>query len=232
MGNLGREDDVVLVLYGKVTWGPARPSGSKSPRSVSFFWPCLEVKTEQSLSFHICGNNANPLCQRSPQPLRSNAWWSEVGADVIIIEIKCTINVTLYIWSIPKPLPLPQPVRGKVVFHKTSPWCQQDWGLLFSVTKDASAWITKYIDVWNWKQRIYFKKYYCHHAGIGGVSLGRRLRSLLWHRRNKEEGLPWWLNDKEPTCQGRRHGFGPWTGKIPHVVEQLSLCATTIEPVP
>ena len=154
------------------------------------------------------------------------------GADVITVEIKCTINVTLYIWSIPKPLPLPQPVRGKVVFHKTSPWCQKDRGPLFSVTKDASAWISKYIDIWKWKQRIYFKKYYCHHAGIGGVSLGRRLRSLLWHRRKKEEAIPWWLNGKEPTCQGRRHGFSPWTGKIPHVVEQLSLCATTIEPVP
>ena len=31
-------------------------------------------------------------------------------------------------------------------------------------------------------------------------------------------------------CQCRRHGFEPWSGKIPHAVEQLSLCATTTEP--
>ena len=28
-------------------------------------------------------------------------------------------------------------------------------------------------------------------------------------------GLPWWLSDEEPICQGRRHGFNPWVGKIP-----------------
>ena len=26
--------------------------------------------------------------------------------------------------------------------------------------------------------------------------------------------LPWWLRDKESTCQCRRHGFDPWVGKI------------------
>ena len=37
-------------------------------------------------------------------------------------------------------------------------------------------------------------------------------------------GLPWWLSGKEPTCQGRRQGFDPWPGKVPHaVVHQLIL---------
>ena len=27
------------------------------------------------------------------------------------------------------------------------------------------------------------------------------------------------------------HGFNPWSGKIPHAVEQLSLCKTTTEPI-
>ena len=26
--------------------------------------------------------------------------------------------------------------------------------------------------------------------------------------------LPWWLSDKEPTCQGRRLGFHLWVKKI------------------
>ena len=42
--------------------------------------------------------------------------------------------------------------------------------------------------------------------------------------------LPWWLSSKESACQCRRHGFDPWSRKIPHAVEQLRPCATTIEP--
>ena len=53
----------------------------------------------------------------------------------------------------------------------------------------------------------------------------------------------WWLsgkesicqkqtNKKESICQCRRCKFDPWSGKIAHAWEQLSLCATTIEPVP
>ena len=44
-------------------------------------------------------------------------------------------------------------------------------------------------------------------------------------------GLPWWLSGRETTCQRRRHGFDPWSRKTPHTVGQLSLGATTTEPV-
>ena len=43
-------------------------------------------------------------------------------------------------------------------------------------------------------------------------------------------GLSWWLRVEEPTCQCRRHGFHPWSGKTPHAAEQLSPCTTIIEP--
>ena len=43
--------------------------------------------------------------------------------------------------------------------------------------------------------------------------------------------LPWWLSGKESTYQFKRHQFSPWSRKIPHAVEQPSLCATTTEPV-
>ena len=46
-----------------------------------------------------------------------------------------------------------------------------------------------------------------------------------------EEGLPWWSSGYETALQCRGYWFSPWSGKIPHAVEQLSLCATTIEPV-
>ena len=44
---------------------------------------------------------------------------------------------------------------------------------------------------------------------------------------NITRGLPWWLSGKESACQYRRHGFNPLSGKTPHAVGQLSLCATT-----
>ena len=34
--------------------------------------------------------------------------------------------------------------------------------------------------------------------------------------------LPWWLGDKESAFQCRRHGFSPWSRKIPQAAEQLS----------
>ena len=37
--------------------------------------------------------------------------------------------------------------------------------------------------------------------------------------------LPWWLTGKESACQCRRYRFDPWSWKIPHAVEELSLCA-------
>ena len=40
-----------------------------------------------------------------------------------------------------------------------------------------------------------------------------------------------WLSGKESGCQCRRHRFNPWSRKIPHALEQLSLCTTTTEPV-
>ena len=40
--------------------------------------------------------------------------------------------------------------------------------------------------------------------------------------------LLWWLGGKESTCQWRRCRFDPWSGNIPHALEQLGLSATTI----
>ena len=43
-------------------------------------------------------------------------------------------------------------------------------------------------------------------------------------------GLPWWCSGWESACQCRGHGFEPWSGRIPHAVEQLGPWATTTEP--
>ena len=44
-------------------------------------------------------------------------------------------------------------------------------------------------------------------------------------------GLLSWISGGESVCHCRRHGFSPWSGKIPHATERLSPRATTTEPV-
>ena len=44
-------------------------------------------------------------------------------------------------------------------------------------------------------------------------------------------GLAWRLSGKEISCQFRRHGLDPWSGRIPHAAEPLSPCTTTTEPL-
>ena len=46
-----------------------------------------------------------------------------------------------------------------------------------------------------------------------------------------QTGLPWWVSGEESICQCQRHGSNPQSGKIPQAMEQLSPCATAIEPV-
>ena len=64
------------------------------------------------------------------------------GADVIIIEIKCTINV---MWlNHPETIPSPPPVHGKTIFHEIGPWCQKAWGPLGLQRKCVAwSWVTR-----------------------------------------------------------------------------------------
>ena len=41
--------------------------------------------------------------------------------------------------------------------------------------------------------------------------------------------FPWWSSGKESTCQCRRHGFHPWSRKIPRAPEQLTPRAAASE---
>ena len=82
-------------------------------------------------------------------------------------------------------------------------------------------------------------------AAVYGVAQSRTWLKWL-SSSSSRQGLPWWLWSKESTCQCRRHGFDPWSGKIPYAKEQLSpqllslcsrawesqlLCPQTLEPV-
>ena len=51
---------------------------------------------------------------------------------------------------------------------------------------------------------------------------------MIWVNKNSP-GLFWWLSGKGSAGQCRRHGFDPWSGRIPCAVEQRSPWATTTE---
>ena len=48
-------------------------------------------------------------------------------------------------------------------------------------------------------------------------------KSIYW----RTSLVVWWIGI---IYQYRRHGFDPWSGKIPHAVEQLSPRVTTTKP--
>ena len=50
-------------------------------------------------------------------------------------------------------------------------------------------------------------------------------------KKKESSGLPSWISGKESAYQCRRHGFDPWSGKIPHVEGQVCPCTSTTEPV-
>ena len=47
----------------------------------------------------------------------------------------------------------------------------------------------------------------------------------------EEEGSPGGLVVNKLTANAGDNWFDPWSAKIPHAMEQLNQCATTIEPV-
>ena len=55
----------------------------------------------------------------------------------------------------------------------------------------------------------------------------KKCKQISKKKINRTSLVAQWLRIHLP-MQG--HGFEPWSGKIPHTAEQLSLCATTTEP--
>ena len=77
-------------------------------------------------------NPSSPPLSTRLQPIRDWAAQQEVSR---VQASKASSAVSHHFPSLtlpPEPSPLPTSrVRGKTVFHKTSPWCQKGWGLLF-----------------------------------------------------------------------------------------------------
>ena len=74
-----------------------------------------------------------PLTSTGPRPARNRAHSRRWAAGE-----QAKLHLPLPIaritpWTIPPPFTPTSPVCGKIVFHKTSPWCQKGWGpLLYS----------------------------------------------------------------------------------------------------
>ena len=114
--------------------------------------------------------------------------------------------------------------------HWKRPWCWE--GLGAGGEGDNRGWDgwmatpTRWAWVWINSRSLWW---------IGRPGMLRFTRSQRvghdWTTELNWTGLPWWLSGKESTCQWRRHGFNSWSGKIPHAVEQISPCITTIDTV-
>ena len=74
-------------------------------------------------------------------------------------------------------------------------------------------------------------KYYCSHECVYWYRFSLTFYFLFFSLIKTFSGLPWWLSSKESTWQWGRHGSNPWSGKIPHAMEQPRPCTTTTESV-
>lgn len=87
--------------------------------------------------------------------------------------------------------------------------------------KRACHRVTCNVRGWNGHWRVPLP---CHLQGkdleLGWLPrAGTDVAPLHSTRKLNQQGLPWWPNRKESTCQCGRHGFDPRSRKIPHAVE-------------
>ena len=75
---------------------------------------------------------------------------------------------------------------------------------------------------------ILFEKIMAENFPNLGKKTSIQIQEVLRIANKMLPGFPWWLSGKESACQCRKHGFNPWSGKIPHASEQLSPWATTV----
>ena len=72
------------------------------------------------------------------------------AAVMIIIEIKCTINVMRL--NYPETIPL-TPLCGKTLFHETGSWCQKAWGPLLRGDPLLTCSVSEPSSVSRWDER-------------------------------------------------------------------------------
>ena len=103
-----------------------------------------------------------------------------------------------------------------------------DWNIWPHVSRCSMGCGRKYGKLWDEHSGYLFQQ---RAEGI----FKHTVSGVIWIEYNQfrklDWGLPWWRSGWESACQCRGHGFEPWSGKIPHAMEQLGLWAATTEPV-
>ena len=131
-----------MRIWCLMIWGGAEVvmlalgSGCKYRSSLAERFGCTETMINQLLA----DSYQNPISEwqvktSSGHPLMVHSGdlynYFIIYYNVIIIEIKCTINAMPL--NRPTTIPSSAPVHGKIVFHETGPWCQKGWGALFCI---------------------------------------------------------------------------------------------------
>ena len=80
----------------------------------------------------------------SPRPVRNRATQQEVSSRPVSEASSAAPHLSPSLALPPDhPPPPPTPIHGKIVFHKTGPWCQKGWGPLLCGTLCTSwTWVT------------------------------------------------------------------------------------------
>ena len=65
---------------------------------------------------------------------------------------------------------------------------------------------------------------------VRGQGTDLKLNKEIKQPNFKNGVLLWWSSGKESACQSRGQRFDAWSKKIPHVMEEQTLCTTTTEP--
>ena len=66
----------------------------------------------------------------------------------------------------------------------------------------------------------------------GAGSPARGVPGLTARFEANDRDFPGGIEHENPPAHAGGHGFDPWSGKIPHATEHLSLCATMTEACP
>ena len=152
-------------------------------------------------------------------------------------------------WQLIRPTPhLSQDRRNKIQNGQVRIWCppeqnlshtiytdfpvstclQSRWHLLDTVRCAQTAWIVHS----KWPSPLETLKpqfYLCFFLRADSVERSQPFTQCHRHSvpllfKSFEPWLPWCLSAKGSVCQCRRHGFNPWSRKIPHAMEQRSPC--------
>ena len=120
--------------------------------------------------------------------------------------------------------------RNSVVLDQFSAKLQEIWPFL-SVFSTISTWV--------WLKYYFASVFLFINRHKHSSYLDKRESGKL-HKPTKSQEIEWGKNPlrngflggsvgKNPLAIGRRHRFHPWSWRIPHVMQQLSLCIISIE---